>query len=129
MFNEAARNVEGAAEVAVTFRDKMEMHMKAARLLVKHGSYYDADKQFEKALACANSREREQLKQTYKEFYMEKAKEFESLKRMNNAIKVYEKLLMYGFVSNEEKQAINSKLAVLYSKVGKVQDAMRLERK
>ena len=73
--------------------------------------------------------EKEQLKKTYREYYLERVKGFESLKKYNNAIKVYEKLLMFGFVSGEEKMEISSKLAVLYGKVGKVREAMQLERK
>jgi tetratricopeptide (TPR) repeat protein len=129
MWNEAAKNVDGAAEISITFRDKMELYMKATFLLIKHGSYYDADKQFEKALACASSREKEQLKKTYKEYYLERGKEFESLKKLNNAIKVYEKLIMQGFINESEKKEINAKLVILYGKVGKVRDAMRLEGK
>ena len=129
MFNESAKNVDGVAEISITFRDKMELYMRTAKLLIRHGSYYEADTQFEKALTCANSKEKEQLKKTYREYYLERVKGFESLKKYNNAIKVYEKLLMFGFVSGEEKMEISSKLAVLYGKVGKVREAMQLERK
>lgn len=129
MFNEAAKNVDGAAEISITFRDKMELYMRAASLLIKHGSYDAADKAFEKALVCANSREREELKKSLKEFYMTRAKDFESMKKFNNAIKIYEKLLIYGFVNKEEKQEINKKLALLYSRVGKIREAMKLEGK
>lgn len=129
MFNEAAKNVDGAAEISITFREKMENYMRAAELLIKHGSYDAADKSFEKALVCGNSREKEALKKKFKEAYFTRAKEFEAGKKLNNAIKIYEKLPIYRFVSEDEKKTINLKLAILYSKVGKIQEAMRLERK
>jgi tetratricopeptide (TPR) repeat protein len=129
MFNEAARNVDGAAEISITFREKMELYMKAAELLIKHCSYDAAEKSFEKAMVCSNSREREILKKKFKDMFFARAKEFETAKKFNNAIKIYEKLLIYGFVGEEEKKEINKKLAVLYGKVGKIQEAMRLEGK
>ncbi len=129
MFNEAARNVDGAAEISITFREKMELYMKAAELLIKHCSYDAAEKSFEKAMVCGNFRERGILKEKFKDMFFVRVKEFETAKKFNNAIKIYEKLLIFGFVSEEEKKEINMKLAVLYSKVGKIQEAMRLEGK
>lgn len=129
MFNEAARNVDGAAEISITFREKMDLYMKAAELLIRHGSYDAAEKSFEKAMICCNLREREVLKKKFKDMFLARAKEFETAKKFNNAIRIYEKLLIFGFVDEEEKKDINKKLAVLYSRVGKIQEAMRLEGK
>jgi tetratricopeptide (TPR) repeat protein len=129
MFNEAARNISGAAEISITFKDKMQLYMQTANLLIRHGSYDVADKAFEKALVCANMREKNELKKKFKEMYMQRAKEFEDANKFNNAIRIYEKLPVFGFVNEEEKRQINTRLIGLYNKVGKIQEAMKLERK
>lgn len=129
MYAEAAKNLNGAAEISVTFREKMELYMKEAGMYVTHGSYDKADEAFGKALACGNTKEKEELKKRIKEIYLSKAREFERLNRLNNAIKIYEKVRVHSYVSEDEKRAINAKLIPLYNKVGKIQEAMRLEGK
>ena len=128
MLTEAAKNMQGAAEIAVTFREKMDYYMKEVGLLIRHGSFDKADEAFSKALACGNSREKEELKAQIKNFYMKRAAEFELEKKNNSSIKVYEKLLRVAYVPEEEKKQINKKLAILYGRVGKIQEAMRFEK-
>ena len=73
-----------------------------------------------------SQKEKEELKKFIKDIYFKRANELESMQRNNNAIKIYEKLLVLSFVSEEEKRGINAKLAVLYMRVGKIQESMRL---
>ena len=129
MFNEAAKNMDGAAEVSNTYKEKRENYIREAELWIKAVQYDRADEATGKALASSNTGEKADVKKRIKDFYAQKAKEFENMNKNNNAIKVYEKLVSYSFVPEEEKRQINQKLAKLYARVGKVQDAMRLEGK
>lgn len=126
MLNEAAKNIDAAAEISVTFREKIDFYKRGIELHIKHGSYDAADEQFRKALVASNTKEKEELKKFIKDIYFKRANELESMQRNNNAIKIYERLLVFGFVSEEEKKEINAKLAVLYRRVGKIQESMRL---
>ena len=129
MFGEAAKNMGGAAEISSTYREKKDNYVGEAELWIKAVQYEKADEAAGKALACCNSQEKDEVKQKMKQVYFEKAKEFENMNKNNNSIKIYERLLTYSYINDEDKKQINAKLAKLYARVGKVQEAMRLEGK
>ena len=58
MFVEAAKNMNGAAECATTYKDKMQLHMNEAFLWMKKAEYANAENAFKKALACGNAVEK-----------------------------------------------------------------------
>lgn len=126
MFGEAAKQMDAAAAAAVTFKDKMELYMLATQLSIKHGDYVKADDAFKKALASANTREREELKQKIKILYLARSRDFEKSQRFNNAIKVIEKLFSMNILTESERQAEQKRLANFYARIGKIPEAMRL---
>ncbi|MBI5149093.1 hypothetical protein HZA33_05425 [Candidatus Pacearchaeota archaeon] len=126
MHAEAAKQMDGAASIAVTFKEKMDLYMLATELYIKHGDYFKADEAFKKSLACANSREKVDLKSRVKMNYINKVREFERAQRFNNAIKILEKLFSMNILTETEKQAETKKLAFFYSKVGRIPEAMKL---
>jgi len=126
MLNDAIKNIDAAAEIAVTFREKIDLYKKEIELAIRHGSYDAAEASFKKAIAAASSTERDDIRKYLKNVYFARANELEKMQKNNNAIKIYERLLIFGFVSEEEKKQINAKLAVLYGRVGKIQESMRL---
>lgn len=126
MLSDAAKNIDAAAEISPTYREKTDLYKKEVEILAKHGSLDSAEAAFKKAIAAANTKEREEIKKYFKDVYFSRALELEKMQKNNNAIKFYERLLVFGFVSELEKKNINAKLAVLYRKVGKITESMRL---
>ena len=127
MYFEAAKNLEGAADCAVTYKDKMQIYSSAAKMWIRGANYSKANESFKKALACANDLEKESLKAQLKQDYLSAAEKFEKLNRNNNAIKVYDELKILNLLTSEEKDRINAKLVTLYTKVGRIREAIQLE--
>ena len=127
MYFESAKNLEGAADCAVTYKDKRQIYSATTKMWIKGANYSKANESFKKALACANDREKESLKAELKQEYLSAADRFEKLNRNNNAIKVYDELKILNLLAADEKDRINAKLVVLYTKVGRIREAMQLE--
>ena len=127
MYFEAAKNLGGAADCAVTYKDKMQLYFSEAKMWIKSADYSKANESFKKALACANDIEKEKLKAQLKQEYLSIAEKFEKLSRNNNAIKVYDELRILNLLTSEEKDKINAKLVILYTKVGRIREAIQLE--
>jgi tetratricopeptide (TPR) repeat protein len=125
---EAARMLVFAADINTTFQGKINDFIKAAGLFIKSGNFDEADASFNKAVACANERQKVEIKSKRKEMYMTWAK-FLSGKdnKRKHAMQVYEKLLSIE-LNPEEKREVQSTLLFLYEKLGKVQDFYSLKR-
>ena len=127
MYAEAAKNANGAAECATTYKDKMQLYMNETLLWVKKAEYANAENSFKKALACGSTVEKEKLKEQLKKEYFTLAENFEKKERNNNAIAVYERIIALPFISQVEKDKVVAKLAKLCSRVGKIPEAMKYE--
>jgi len=127
MYFEAAKNMNGAAECATTYKDKMQLYMNEASLWIKKAEYGNAENAFKKALACGNAVEKEALKQQLKKEYFVLAESLEKRERNTAAIGVYERIIALAWISQAEKDKIIAKLAKLYSGIGKIPEAMRYE--
>jgi len=120
MFSEAAKNMSAVAELAGTFKDKMQAYMKETELWIK-SSYYDrAEDAFKKALASGNAREKEEMKKAIKEFYKKQALAYEKANRNANAMKIYE--LMLRTADETDKPELKNKLLEFYKKLGKIRE-------
>lgn len=127
MYFEAAKNMNGAAECATTYKDKMQLYMSEALLWIKKAEYANAENAFKKALACGNGVEKEKLKEQLKKEYFTLAENFEKREKRTSAIAVYERIIALAWISQAEKDKIVGKLAKLYSSIGKIPEAMRYE--
>ena len=125
MFSEAARNMKSVNDFALTFKEKMQNFVKEAEMWIKATQYDRADEAFKKALTCGNTRDKEEIKKSVKEFYKKQAAIFEKADRRANALKVYERLI--EIADENEKPAIKEKLFSFYSKLGKIKEAMALQ--
>jgi len=94
MLNDAIKNIDAAAEIAVTFREKIDLYKKEIELAIRHGSYDAAEASFKKAIAAASSTERDDIRKYLKNVYFARANELEKMQKNNNAIKIYERLLI-----------------------------------
>jgi tetratricopeptide (TPR) repeat protein len=121
MFAQAAKNMSAMAEMALTYKEKIESYMRETELWIKAGMYERADESFRKALASGNNIEKEEVKYRIKEFYKKHAQNYEKLSKNANALKVYEKLLQMA-ITDSEKLEIKKKLLYFYGKLGKIRE-------
>lgn len=120
MFLEAARNAAAAAEIAATFKEKVNAYMKETELWVRAGQYERAEESFRKALASGNTQEKFEMKLAIRELYRKQGQAFEKSLRNANALKVYQKLLEIS--DEQEKLEIKKKILGLYKKLGKIRE-------
>lgn len=120
MYLEAARNIARVAEIAVTFKEKINAYMRETELWIKAAQYDRADEAFRKALASGNTREKEEMKSSVKEFYKNQALAYEKANRNGNALTIYEKLLTIA--KDEENIDVKKKLLALYKRLGKIRE-------
>jgi len=125
MFIEAARNIENAADIAITFREKREEYMKCLKIYIKAGDFQKTDIVFAKALSCGNEEEKKKMKEERKEYLREEAERLEKEGKNNNALKVYE--VLFRILNEEEKIKLKEKLIFLYEKLGKIREANSLK--
>lgn len=120
MFLEAARNAAAAAELAATFKEKVQAYIKETELWIKAGQYERADEAFRRALASGNTQEKFEMKRAIKELYKKQALAYEKAGRNANALKIWQKLLE---ISEEtEKLEIKKKVLELYKRLGKIRE-------
>jgi tetratricopeptide (TPR) repeat protein len=123
--SDATKNIESAADISLTFKEKMDLYMKATELWIKASSFDYADKSFAKALAHGNSIEKDIMKQRYFDLYSTYAKIAENNGKHRIAVNIYEKLI--SLPQAEPKRAeIKSKLLSLYQKLGRLADYRRV---
>jgi len=127
MFKPAAKNMDFAGECATTYKDKVTYFMKEIEYLMKDEDYLFIDKAFRKALACTTTSEKKFLEAQLKKAFINRAEEYEKKGKRNAAIKVYEKFCEMHYTTQDERKEIMIKLADLYSKTGKVREAMKTE--
>ena len=120
MYSEAARNMSAVAELAGTFKDKVQAYMKETELWIK-ATYYDrAEDSFKKALASGNAREKDEMKKAIKELYKKQAAVYEKANRNSNALKIYELLLR--ITDPPDSFEIKKKILDLYKRLGKIRE-------
>jgi len=127
MFKPAAKNMDLAGECATTYRDKVDYFMKEIEYLMKDEDYLFIEKAFKKALNCATTSEKKVLEVQLKKSFINRAEEYEKKGKRNAAIKVYEKFCEMHSTTQDERKEVMAKLAGLYSKTGKIREAMKTE--
>jgi len=111
----------------IAFTEKIKHYMKETEFYARLGAFDRVEQAMKKAMAQANSREREEIKISVKMFYKEQAKICEAELRRNQAARFYEKILEMR-VSEQEGAEIGGKLLDLYKKLGKLHEYQALEK-
>ena len=124
-FIDAAKNIGSAAEIAITYKEKIDLYMKEAAFYVKLGSFELADKTFQKVMSLCTARERVDMQAKYVQFYYNEAQDHEKAIRNRRAADFYEKLssMPYQTINRIE---LKQKLLELYNKLGRIRDYSRL---
>jgi len=126
MFLDAARLMKHAADINTTYQRKIDDFVKSGELFIKAGRYDLAEELFNRALASANAKQKEQIKISRKEFYKIQAKSYLNKDKRHNAMKTYEKLLSLG-LDLEERRKAQEALLDLYKSLGKVKEYFALK--
>ena len=100
--------------------------MRSIELHIKGGNYQDADIVFSQTLALGSDKEKKNLKNNLKDFYMIQAKIYFNENKRYNAKKTYEKILTLDLNPGEKKE-VQEKLLELYNKLGNVREYYSLK--
>jgi tetratricopeptide (TPR) repeat protein len=128
LIDEAAKMYNNAAELAITFTEKINYYKKEAELYIKSGAFDRVEKAMRDAMSQANLREKEDIYNSIKQFYKIQAAECEKIEKRNQAVRLYEKLLEMR-ISESERGEIKAKLLELYRKTGKIKEYSAMEKK
>ncbi len=121
-FTIAAKNYCSAADLAGTFREKMDLYFKSAVTFLHAEDYLAADDNFRKVLVLSSKEQRQAIQEKINNLYVQKAEEYEKSKVYTKAIRAYSKALSLKLPVSK-KMEIYDKLAVLYEKIGRPRDA------
>ncbi|OGZ86196.1 MAG: hypothetical protein A2463_04955 [Candidatus Staskawiczbacteria bacterium RIFOXYC2_FULL_32_10] len=127
MFNDAAKLVNGSAEINTTFQGKVMDYSRAMALFIKAGSYDESDVAFSKALACCNTTQKNNLRMKRKVMFFEQAKFYVTKDKRTNAMKTYEKIMALD-LSPQEREAAQATLTELYEKLGRIREFYAMKR-
>ncbi|MFC1686145.1 hypothetical protein ACFLZZ_03955 [Nanoarchaeota archaeon] len=125
MYASAARIITNAAMAAPTFALKKDLCMEAGMMAIKAGNYLLADDSFRHAGEEAPLHEKEKIKREAQDLFMFEAEQLEKKGRIARAVQLYEKTLREDRTDESLKQ-IKEKLVVLYERLGKIDDSLRM---
>ncbi|MCL6500580.1 MAG: hypothetical protein K6T16_00915 [Candidatus Pacearchaeota archaeon] len=121
-FTIAARDYCSAADLAGTFREKMDLYFKAAVLFLHAEDYIAAEDNFRKVLVLSSKEQRPGIQEKINNLFVQKAEEYEKARFYTKAIRAYSKALALK-LPTAKKMELYDKLAMLYEKIGKPRDA------
>jgi hypothetical protein len=127
MWGLAAKNMDFAAEAAVTYADRINFFLKEIYFLVKISDYLMIDKAFRRAMESATIKEKEMIKSKLKSDLMNMALEYEKRNKRSSAAAIYEHMLNSHITTDEERKQLIDKLAKLNSGLGRLKEAIRYE--
>ncbi len=126
LISDTIKNVTGAADVSITFREKKELYIKEVFLWIKIGEYNVAEKAFNKALSYTSESEKNSLRSLYEDSFKAIAKSYENQGKNRKATEVYDKL--YSITKNPVlKLETKQNLMNLYWKTGNIREYNRLK--
>ena len=127
MLNDAAKMFNNIALVSIAFSEKIKYYIKESELYIKAGIFEKADEAMKKAMHQANATEKQDIYFIIKDFYKGQAEIYEKEMKRNNAVRIYERLLVMN-ITELEKQEIKKKLLELYEKLGKLKEYFILKK-
>jgi len=126
MFSEAAKYACKFQGVCINQKEKTNAQLKEIELLIKGGFYDNADMASKKLLSSLNEREKIIIKKIIISIYKIEASKLEISNKNSSALKIYERLI--NLVSEDEKNEIKTKLFILYKKLGKIKESLKIEK-
>jgi tetratricopeptide (TPR) repeat protein len=127
LYKEAARYIANASEVAITYKEKVDLYLREAELEIKDNQFESADRSLNSALSCTNLKEKPLVVSRYLDLYRAVGKAAEDTGKKRKAVEVYEKLIQLK-QPFEKKVEIRDKLIELHEALGHIRDVERLKR-
>ncbi len=121
---DAAKRLNLAADASITFKEKYDVYMKEAELLVKCNEFEMADQAIKKALSQTDNKDKNQCYDKYISFYETEALSNEKSQKNRKAIDFYEKIHPMAR-TRDKRELIRTKIISLYGKLGMVKDQNR----
>lgn len=128
MYIDSAKLVKSAAEISVTFKEKISDFMRSIRLYIQGGDFAEADRLFGQALALGNGPEKMQMKEEFKNYYITQAKIYLNGDKRSYAKKTFEKVLTLDLDIGERAE-VQKTLLGLYQRLGNIREFYKLQEK
>lgn len=126
MYPEAIKYIFKFQEISGNPIEKKKASLKEIELLIKGGYYDKADLIIKKMLNMLNENEKFELRRNLNIWYGQLGEKAERSGRNAEFLKIYEKLLNYASIHDVEK--IKVKMINAYKKLGKIREAIELEK-
>jgi len=124
-YNTAAKDYCYAADLAPTFREKIDIYFKAAFMFLQSDEYFNADDNFRKVIVLASNEQKPEIQKKIHSLYFEHAENYEKEKRYTKAIKAFSKVLSLN-IEKEKKLEVYDKLSRLYERIGKPRESKEM---
>ena len=125
--NDAIKNVAGAGDISITFKDKRELYMKEVELWIKIMDFNMAERAFNKVLGYCNEKERKEVQEHYENLFEAIGRSLENKGKHRLAIDVYKKLIE-NTKSVPKRMETKERLVKLYDLTGRIREADRTKR-
>lgn len=126
MFADSGNAYEKAGELSEK-NEKKNLLVKSAQLFIRAGDFNRAETLVRNAVSDANNFEKKDISDGIKRFYIYTAEMHEKLRRLGDAVKLYERALTLE-LSDSEKKQVKERLMFLYEKLGRIREYMLLKK-
>jgi tetratricopeptide (TPR) repeat protein len=126
MFSEAIKYTAKFKELCILQKEKVGCFNKEIELYIRNVAYERAEAVYREGIQELKDIDKMELKRKIIEIYKQEAEKFEKTNRMSGALKIYEKLVHH--VVDKEREEIKRKMISSYKKLGKIREAIELER-
>lgn len=125
-YTNAAAHIAAAISCTDVYREKMNLYIRLGQLNIKDNKHIFARDAFKSAMDFANSEERRKIGNDIKNLYLNEASSLDANGKWRQAALIYEYSL--DLLTDAEKKAIKQKLVILYEKLGRIKDSMRMKK-
>lgn len=126
MYPDAVKYMIKYEELCTTNTEKVQAYLKEIELLIKAGTYEKVEFVFKKAREITTPKQIQEIENKIAELYRNESMKYERSNKFSPALKAFEKLLI--FAKEPEKTDIKIKMVSLYNKLGRVREAIELEK-
>jgi len=126
MLQAAIRNITSAADIAISYKEKIELYTRIIELYIKMRNFPMAENALKQAMYFAPEVARLRLKESYVNIFWCVAKDFESKDKLRQAIEVYEYMLSIN-MPDEQREELKLKLLDYYDKRGMTREYNKLK--
>jgi len=126
MYPDALKYLARYEEVSQINSEKRTAYLKEIELLIKAGYFDKVEFTLKKIKDITQPKEMPAIELKIIDTYKQEAAKFERGNKFSPALKIYERLL--HIVRPEEKTEVKKKLVFIYNRLGKVKEAIEMER-